>query len=104
MFCNKKYDRPTKLNFETILYNDNILYTKRLQSCIIKKNQKTYGLCSINNINTTLGFDVTPDFMYMPITTGNKFITHHIEKLDKVIEDEFNIVNNKYIKNSNFGK
>jgi hypothetical protein len=40
----------------------------------------------------------------MPITTGNKFITHHIEKLDKVIEDEFNIVNNKYIKNSNFGK
>jgi hypothetical protein len=208
LFCNKKYDRPTKLNYETILYSDNILYTKRVQSCIekvkedyliilheknillqyskdaisnlittmqmynidsidlkrrahcvsdlatnnvilsdigdkdftfnvqprlwkktsalkmfssnnaktygdsednemqtfIKKNQKTYGLCSINNINTTLGFDVTPDFMYMPITTGNKFISNHREKLDKVIEDEYNKIFDKYIKNSNFGK
>jgi hypothetical protein len=208
LFSNKNYDRPTSLKYETILYDDSMLYTKRIQSCIekvkedyliilqeknillkyskdamnklvntmqmrnidsidlkkradcisdisandvqlsniankdftfnhqprlwkktsalamfssnngktygdaedndmqsfIKNNQKTYGLCPINSVDTILGFHVSHDFMYMPVTTANKFIITPRDKLDKIIEDEFKKVYNKYIIHSNFAK
>jgi len=205
LFSNRKYDRHTDLKYETILYNDDTVYTKRLKSCIekvkedyliiiheknillkysddfinklvnimqtnkidsidlksrraclsdvtvtdtiklsnlknmdftfnlqprlwkrtsaielfssveaktyrnsednemqsaIKKNQSTYGLCSDTSIITTLGFDVIPEFIYMPITNYDKFIINPIEKIDKLIDDEYKNVYNKYIKKS----
>jgi hypothetical protein len=209
LFSNKNYDKNTKLVYETILYNDEPMYTKRLQSCIekvkenyliiiheknillkysnefinklvntmqtnnidsidlksrrgclsdikvtdtvslsnlkdkdftfnlqprlwkrtsaielfssveaktyrnsendemqsaIKRNQNTYGLCSNTTIITTLGFDVIPEFIYMPVTHYDKFIINPVEKIDKIIEDEYNSVFNKYIKNSSIRK
>jgi hypothetical protein len=68
----------------------------------IKSNQKTYTVCSSTPVKSTRDFIVIPEYKYIHITSGGKFIINK-QKIDKNIEIIYSEIYNRYIKNSRRG-
>lgn len=71
---------------------------------IIKQQYKTYSLCSKNPVKSLRKFIQIPQYIYIHITAGGKFLKQNMDNIDKDIVDEYNIIYNKYIKKSSRGE
>lgn len=75
LFSNKNYDRDTNLKYETILYDDNLPYTKKLELCM-QKVKEDY-LIFLHEKNILLKYSI--DFINQLVNTMK---TNNIDSID----------------------